>query len=1104
MSFFNIEKGSEHVKIKQDVRIISWRYFMNFIKKTLSALLAVSATASSLVIPAYANEVHNVNGTPTAFIAKFGKVNYGGKAHTAFKDFASAAQALGKNGGVLAFNSGIDLQNHTDIADRGTLVFSGISTVNSGSPVSFGELTEYTLSGDTVFDNITIQNIAGFVLDTADNNLTITEKCDTHYTLTYPENAKVYNDEALPSITAGGGSYANINAGKFDFIGTSGGTGSTKINIGDATANTVYSGLADGSSAFDGNIYTKISDGTVSAAYAGSSAGTVNGNVILEISGGNVSFAAAGSTDANAKINGNAVVKIDTHVSKVGAPKNGSVAGKTIYIANRVLSFEMDSHYDYYVVVTGGNGTPVFDGTTLKGFMFTDKNGMVCHSITVNGAEQTSENGIFALAEGKSEVSVPKQQKLSLMADAKYVSGYADGTFLPNGNLTRAEAITMLARLVADQAVLSKKIAAPYTDVPDGAWYQTYIGLFAAAGYLDTITADGGTKILPDAKITRGEFVEIARHVLRYISGRSFEVKQFPDVPSYHPYYTSIGEIGTLGIVGGYEDGTFRPDNNITRAEVVTIINRMLCRTPTGNAGASGFTDTAGHWGEGQIIMAANPSTVNGAVIWQVNGKVTDSGFTLLKDATLGEQIKALYNAAKTADRLYTISGVDEISNWQIENILYSESDYSTITGTKYYISPNGNDEADGKTPNTAWKTLAMTNAAVLQPGDGVLFERGGTWRGQLIAVSGVTYSAYGTGDKPRIYGSLQDYADETLWEKHEKYENVWKCTKIFTEDVGVMIFDTLHEHGNYNEIAGTKIRGDGFDYIDARCLKNDLEFFYKGGRVFLYSAENPGKRFDSIEIGFRTNLVAITGDNIVIDNLHFRYTGAHVVGTGNRKNITSKNCIYAYAGGSVLSGTTLYGNAFESYGGCDGWYAYNNWIYQIYDTGVTHQYTPTTGECIQKDVEYRGNVIEYCHWSIEYYNHDSTDGSARLVSNVDVSENICRMNGYGWGSRGRVNSSTMFCSAGITKNTENFVAKNNIFDRAAGNLINIGSEGDKVLQLEENLFVQSENGIMGHMKEGYVRNDANILKNLAANTVEKDPVIINNNDRAIIDNIKE
>ena len=83
-------------------------------------------------------------------------------------------------------------------------------------------------------------------------------------------------------------------------------------------------------------------------------------------------------------------------------------------------------------------------------------------------------------------------------------------------------------------------------------------------------------------------------------------------------------------------------------------------------------------------------------------------------------------------------------------------------------------------------------------------------------------------------------------------------------------------------------------------------------------------------------------------------------------------------------------------------------------------------------------------------------------------------------------------------------MAKRNIFDRAAGNLINIGSVGDKELKLEENLFVQSENGIFGHMKEGYVRNGKDALEKLAVNTVEKTPVIINNNDTAVIDNIKE
>lgn len=76
------------------------------------------------------------------------------------------------------------------------------------------------------------------------------------------------------------------------------------------------------------------------------------------------------------------------------------------------------------------------------------------------------------------------------------------------------------------------------------------------------------------------------------------------------------------------------------------------------------------------------------------------------------------------------------------------------VKGVRYYVSTNGNDSNNGLTPETAWATLAKVNAAnddgTLHAGDGVFFQRGGLWRGGLRCAFGVTYSAYGTGEKPK------------------------------------------------------------------------------------------------------------------------------------------------------------------------------------------------------------------------------------------------------------------------------------------------------------------------------------------------------------------
>ena len=93
------------------------------------------------------------------------------------------------------------------------------------------------------------------------------------------------------------------------------------------------------------------------------------------------------------------------------------------------------------------------------------------------------------------------------------------------------------------------------------------------------------------------------------------------------------------------------------------------------------------------------------------------------------------------------------------EEILNAK-DEIVITGTTYYVSTSGNDDNDGKTPETAWKTLEKVSNAELKEGDGVRFCRGNLFRGYFITKPGVTYAAYGEGEKPKFYGWIENLAD--------------------------------------------------------------------------------------------------------------------------------------------------------------------------------------------------------------------------------------------------------------------------------------------------------------------------------------------------------
>ena len=102
---------------------------------------------------------------------------------------------------------------------------------------------------------------------------------------------------------------------------------------------------------------------------------------------------------------------------------------------------------------------------------------------------------------------------------------------------------------------------------------------------------------------------------------------------------------------------------------------------------------------------------------------------------------------------------------------------------------------------------------------------------------------------------------------------------------------------------------------------------------------------------------------------------------------------------------------------------------------------------------------MEYCHWSIEFYNQSCCDTHRRVVRNVLAEENILRMGGHGWGSRIRKTGATLYNSFGLSKKveeTENFHAKNNIFFRSTGPIYRLNANAsERNLTFEGNIYVQ-------------------------------------------------
>ena len=183
-----------------------------------------------------------------------------------------------------------------------------------------------------------------------------------------------------------------------------------------------------------------------------------------------------------------------------------------------------------------------------------------------------------------------------------YVVGYPDNTFQPDGNITRYEAAVMFYKLISnpDKADYQSEIS-KFSDVEADEWYSDAVGFLAAAGII--LGYEDGT-FRGDNTITRAEFATIASK----FGGLNLEDSlPFSDVPEDSWAYQYVLSAYNNGWIAGYPDGTFGPDRNITRAEAVVIINRILGWDVESAQGTLEFTDVPeGAWYYENVLMAAN------------------------------------------------------------------------------------------------------------------------------------------------------------------------------------------------------------------------------------------------------------------------------------------------------------------------------------------------------------------------------------------------------------------------------------------------------------------------------------------------------------------
>lgn len=158
-----------------------------------------------------------------------------------------------------------------------------------------------------------------------------------------------------------------------------------------------------------------------------------------------------------------------------------------------------------------------------------------------------------------------------------YVVGYEDGMVKPQNNITRAEVATIFYRLLeSDVRAEYDTTVNNFSDVDADDWFNQTVSTLSSMGIVKGY--EDGT-FRPNAPITRAEFAAIATRFFEE-TGATYESGTFSDVIGDEWFAGAIQDAVNLGLIGGYEDGTVRPNNNITRAEACAIVNRTLGRVP--------------------------------------------------------------------------------------------------------------------------------------------------------------------------------------------------------------------------------------------------------------------------------------------------------------------------------------------------------------------------------------------------------------------------------------------------------------------------------------------------------------------------------------------
>jgi hypothetical protein len=334
------------------------------------------------------------------------------------------------------------------------------------------------------------------------------------------------------------------------------------------------------------------------------------------------------------------------------------------------------------------------------------------------------------------------------------------------------------------------------------------------------------------------------------------------------------------------------------------------------------------------------------------------------------------------------------------------------VRGAQFYVGAAGNDDADGRSPATAWRSISAVNrrladGTITHPAS-VLFERGQTFYGKLRARTDaptnrgyLTFGAYGPSSQPRpVISGYVDLSGVAAWR---------------SAGSGNWVADLSAPHTGYDGAQGGR-DNIGFLKVDgtirgqrvwrAGQLRGPWDFHCDGHQLRVRAPANPGSLARRIEGACDGDAITV-GNALWISDLALTGSGGHGI-AGSATDLVVVNNEFSELGGSRLYDTTRYGNGFQAWINSQRVTVAANVFHDIYDVALTAQGDSSSASGSNPggwvDVTFRNNMVYRCNQSLEFW---SQGQSGIGFSRVLVERNTCLFAGYAWSSNLRPDRDT-------------------------------------------------------------------------------------------------